>query len=125
MARLTTGPLYIEPKYRDCEESFLLLISNMSGLSASVNIEVYAAAFTAANTPETWIPILTQTVTVPDDTVFNRIMGVQNYPYWIFTVESLVTPIHPSLYLLKSLTNAVQDFPLVPTGDWVLDILPP
>ena len=124
MARLTTGPLYIEPKYRDCEESFLLLISNMAGLSVSVDIEVYAAAFTAANTPETWTPILTQTVAVPDDTVFNRIMGVQNYPYWIFTVESLVT-IHPSLYLLNTLTNAVQDFPLVPTGDWVLDILPP
>lgn len=119
MARQTTGPLYIEPKYRDCDENFLLLISNYTGTEVDVDITVYAAAFTAANTPETGIPILTQTVTIPDQTVFNRILGVQNYPYWQFAVCSEYDNIFPSLYLLKTMTNAVQDFPLVPTGDWV------
>lgn len=119
MAQLTTGPLYIEPKFRDCNENFLLLISNYTGTCVDVEITVYAAAFTAANTPETGILLLTQTVKIPDKTVFNRILGVQNYPYWQFAVCSEYDSIYPSLYLLKTLTNAVQDFPLVPTGDWV------
>lgn len=118
MATLTTGPLYIEPKYRDNYENFLLLLSNLTGVSADVDITVLAAAFTAPNTPETWIPILNTTVTIPDDTVANRLIEIQNYPYWQFIIDA-EGDVLPSLYLLKTLTDAVQDFPLVPTGDWV------
>ena len=81
MAFRTTGPLYIEPKHRCGDDRFLLLLSNLTGAAQNVTVEHFAAQFTAADTPETWVNVLTTVVAVPNDTVANLILTIgKDYP---------------------------------------------
>lgn len=118
MPNFTTGPLYIEPRLRDCDNLFGLLLSNQTGADGSIEVALYAAQFTAPNTPETWNLIYDQTISVPNGTVANLTFPIQRqYPYYQFWTLS-TGDILPTLYLLNNLGDAVHDFPLIPTGDW-------
>lgn len=118
MAFRTTGPLYVEPRFRDADNLFGLLLSNLSGSTQTVQVEIFAAKFSALNTPETWVKTVNQTVTVPNSTVANLVFPIPSrYPYYQFFITSSGV-VRPSLYLLNNLGDAVQDFPLVPSGGW-------
>lgn len=132
---LTTGPLYIEPKFRDGSTMFGLLLSNLSDESRDVEVTVYRAPFTGLNTPEAWTASTTTHI-IDAKSVLNLGISIsQDRPYYLFQVrfvekddnggsrdggDGKKPPIRPALYLICSnLGDAIQDFPLVPTGDWV------
>lgn len=135
---LTTGPLYIEPKFRDGSTMFGLLLSNLSNESRDVDVTVYRAAFTGLNTPEAWTS-LTTSHTIDAESVLNLGISIsKDRPYYLFQIKFVKKDdnngskggggdddkkkpeIRPALYLICSnLGDAIQDFPLVPTGDWV------
>lgn len=120
MATKTTGPLYVEPKHRCGDDRFLLLLSNMTGSDVNVTLQHYAAEFTAPALPENWINVLTTVVAVPNETVANLILPIgKDFPYHQFFIDPDSSDVLPVLYLLENLSDAVQDFPLVPAGDWL------
>jgi len=125
MSFRTTGPLYIEKRYRNGNNRFGLLLSNLTGSSHDVTVELFAAPFTAADTPETWTRIVLRTVTVPNNTVANLVLDIpKGYPYYQFFTNS-EGEVRPALYLLDNLCDAVQDFPLIPNADWeVIPVAP-
>lgn len=122
MAFRTTGPLYVEGRILEECSSFGLLLSNLTGADQTVTVELYAAPFTALNTPETWTRIVFDSVNVPNNTVANLVYSIpQDLPYYQFFINSDGN-IRPALYLLEDLDNAAQDFPLIPNADW--EIIP-
>lgn len=117
MAFRTTGPLYIEPRFRCGDNRFGLLLSNLTGAAENVTVELFTAPFTAVDTPETWTQIVNQIVAVPNNTVANLVFAIPSNPYYQFFINA-EGEVRPALYLLDNLGDAVQDFPLVPAGDW-------
>ena len=105
-------------KHRCDDDRLLLLLSNLTGAAQNVTVEHFVAQFTAPDTPETWVNVLTTVVAVPNDTVANLLLTIgKNYPYHQLFINAPGN-VRPALYLLESLTDAVQDFPLIPAGDW-------
>lgn len=77
MAFRTTGPLYIEPHFRNGDNRFGLLLSNLTGESQTVTVEQFGAPFTAPDAPETWTSIRFTSHTIPTGTVANLVIPIQ------------------------------------------------
>lgn len=118
MAFRTTGPLFIQDDLRGRNHQFGLLLSNLTGANQTVTVELFAAPFTALNTPEPWTRIVFETVTVPNNTVDNLVFPIpRELPYFQFFINSAGN-VRPALYLLRDLDDAVEEFPLIPSADW-------
>ncbi len=124
----TSGPLYVGPHMRQ-DYRFGLLLSNLSGGLAQVQIVVYGAPFVGADDPSNWSIIVNRTVDVDNGTVVPITVPVsREYAYYhIFVEDTLFQPcFHATLYLFHRYWHSRRSSLLIKGNEWeIVPNLPP
>lgn len=121
----TSGPLHIGPRLLKRGNRFGLLLSNLSGGIAQVQVQVHAAPFTGFDTPSTWSLIVDRSLDVENGSVITLQFPLDDgYAYYHFFVEDdIFQPcFHTTLYLFGPWKNTLHTLPLVKANEW--EIIP-
>lgn len=124
----TSGPLYVGPHMRS-DHRFGLLLSNLSGGIAQVQIVVYGAPLVGANDPSSWSIIVNRSVEVETGTVVPITVPLsREYAYYQFFIkDEIFQPcFHVTLYLFHRHWHSRRNTLLIKGNEWeIVPNLPP
>jgi hypothetical protein len=126
--RRISGPLFVQERHRRERRRFLLLLSNLSGNTVLIGVQVYAAPFTNFGTPDTWVKILDKVGELEPPTIVTFEIPVsREFAYYQFHVDNSLpnTCFHPTLYLLRHKSSPWYAVPLVKGNEWELQTINP
>ncbi len=128
MAVRTSGPLYVSPRLRR-QRRFGLLLSNLSGGLAQVQILVYGASFAGSDDPADWTNIVNRTVDVNNGTVTPITIPLsREYAYYQFFVSDTTAQpsFHITLYIVHRHWHSRRNSLLIKANEWeIVPQLPP
>lgn len=123
----TSGPLYVTPRSRR-DKQFVLLLSNLSGGVAEVQLLVYAAPFNGLDSSN-WTNIVNRTLDVGNGTIIPVTVPLRKeYAYYHFFIDdSILFPcFHTTLYLFRRRCHNTGNLPLIKGNEWeIVPNLPP